>query len=121
MCIVSNQYVNISILSGAQFFTGKSKYRPSLWKFVSSFVMEVYFSEDLCPDRETVLSSRGSSLICGDDRINVLPCCPSVTYLKCAETYTVLNVATHKCYQQKNYAVLDLRVAFKLIFGSNSY
>ena len=27
--------------------------------------------------------------------MNVLPYCPSVTYLKCAETYTVLNVATH--------------------------
>lgn len=105
-----------------QLFTGKSKYRPALWKFVSSFIVEVYFSEDLGTDSETVLSAGGSSLICGDDRINVLPGCPSVTYLKCAETYTVLNVATHvKCYQQESHAVLDLRVAFKLIFGSNSY
>lgn len=65
-----------------------------------------------------------SSLICGDDRINVLPCCPSVTYLKCAETYTALNVATHMSNatsKKKSYVVLDLRVAFKLIFGSNSY
>lgn len=95
MCVVSNGYVNINILRSVQFFTGKSKYRPSLWKFVSSFVVEVYFSEDLGSDWETVLSAGGSSLICGDYRINVLPYCPSVTYLKCAETYTVLNVATH--------------------------
>lgn len=50
---------------------------------------------ELWAQTETVLSAGGSSLICGDYRINVLPYCPSVTYLKCAETYTVLNVATH--------------------------
>ena len=63
------------------------------WKVeIQTSIMEVYFSGDPGTDRET----RGSSLICGDYRINVLPDCPSVTYLKCAEIYTVLNVATHK-------------------------
>lgn len=90
-----------------------SEYRCSLWKFVSSFEVEDCFSEALDPERETVLSARGYSLICGDQRINVLPCCPSVTYLKCAETYTVLNVATHtpNATNKKTYVVLDLRVA----------
>lgn len=113
------------MLSSVQLFTRKSKDRPSLWKFVSSLVVEVYFSDDLGTDRETVICARRSSLICGDYRINVLPHCPSVTYLKCAETYTVLNVATHTGQMQpakkKSYAVLDLGVAFKLIFGSISY
>lgn len=73
-------------------------------------------------DRDTVLSAGVSSLICGDYRINVLPDWPSVTYLKCVETYTVLNVATHMLYStSKKYAWLDLRVFFKLIFGSKSY
>lgn len=65
---------------------------------------------EILAKRKTVMRRRESSLICGNYRINVLPERPSVTYLKCAETYTT----PHTCKMLPPNKILNFWLKFLL-------